>query len=80
MTKILAHYNYDDILIGCNNLYQQIVWFENRYKRLNKPQKESLKHLYIENTYMNNIIEQINNEIKEEKRKKIMDKYKIEDN
>lgn len=78
--NVLMHYDYDDILIGSNNLDQQLTWFRKHYKTLNKHQKESLKCLYLDNTYMSSVIEQINNEIKEEKKKKIMDKYKMEDN
>lgn len=74
--NILMHYNYDDILIGSNNLDQQIVWFKKHYKKLNKVQKESLKFLYWDNTYMSSIIEQIENDIKEEKRKKIIEEEK----
>jgi len=75
--NILMHYNYDDILIGSNNLDQQIVWFKKHYKKLNKVQKESLKFLYWDNTYMSSIIEQIENDIKEEKRRKIKEKYNV---
>ena len=75
--NILMHYNYDDILIGSNNLDQQLIWFRKHYKTLNKHQKESLKCFYLDNTYMNSVIEQINNEIKEEKRKKIIEKNKV---
>jgi len=77
MTKILAHYNYDDILIGCNNLYQQIVWFENRYKRLNKPQKESLKHFYYDHIYMIRLIKQIDENFENSKKIKRADKNKV---
>jgi len=70
------HYDYDDILIGSNNLDQQIVWFKKHYKKLNKVQKESLKFLYWDNTYMSSVIERIENDIKKEKRKKIIEEEK----
>lgn len=75
--NLLMHYDYDDILIGSNNLDQQLVWFKKHYKKLNKFQKESLKYLYLDNTYMSSVIEQMNNDIKEEKRKKIIEKNKV---
>ena len=75
--NILMHYDYDDILIGSNNLNQQLTWFRKHYKTLNKHQKESLKFLYLDNTYMGSVIEQIENDIKEEKRRKIKEKYNM---
>ena len=75
--KILAHYDYDDIIIGANNLGQILVWLRNRYRKLNKSQKDSLRYLYLDNTYMGSVIEQIENDIKEEKRRKIKEKYNM---
>ncbi len=74
--NLLMHYNYDDILIGSNNLDQQLVWFKKHYQILNKHQKESLKFLYLDNTYMSSVIERIENDIKKEKRKKIIEEEK----
>mgnify|MGYP007016110289 FL=1 len=64
-------------MIGSNNLDQQLIWFKKHYQTLNKHQKESLKCLYLDNTYMSSVIEQMNNDIKEEKRKKIIEKNKV---
>ena len=74
--NILMHYDYDDILIGSNNLDQQLTWFKKHYQILNKHQKESLKFLYLDNTYMSSVIERIENDIKKEKRKKIIEEEK----
>lgn len=74
--NLLMHYNYDDILLSAENLDQMLIWFKKRYKKLNHVQKESLKYFYLDNKYMNNIIKQTDNDIKEEKKQKIIEKYK----
>ena len=71
------YYNYDDILLGCQNLDQLLNWFAKKYKRLNKTKRDQLKCRY-ENTYMAGIIEQLENEIKEKRKIKRAEKVNEE--
>lgn len=74
----IIYYNPDDILTGCNNLDQMLKYFVREYKNLKKPARDQIKSRF-ENTYMSAIIDQLDNEIKESKKVKKVERVKSEE-
>lgn len=58
----------DNAYVGSQNIKQSLNYFAERYKISSKVMRDSLKS-YFENTYMSKIIEQLDSEIKEERKR-----------
>lgn len=58
----------DNSYVGSQNIRQSLNYFAERYKISSKVMRDSFKS-YFENTYMSKIIEQFDEEIKEERKR-----------
>lgn len=73
--KLVGLESYDDIILGCQNLEQNLEWFTYFYTKLNMTKKKNLKARY-ENHIIGLIIEIVEEQIKETKRLKLIEKNK----
>lgn len=68
----------NQIMLACNNLEQIIDCFEVLYKKSSQIEREQLRSRFEDNTYAIEMMNRMDINIMENKRKKIMEKAKEE--